>query len=65
MYDDDDELRKTKQQLQSKQVSLFIVLWCVGVFVSAVFFEVKIDLWGFLASSCAACYVACVLSKQG
>jgi hypothetical protein len=65
MYDDDDELRKTKQQLESKQTSLFLVLWCTGIFASVVFFEGNIDSWGFFISSLVACYVAWILSKHG
>jgi hypothetical protein len=63
MNDDDDELKRTKQQLESKQVSLFLVLLCVGIFISAVLFDGRIDSWGFFVSSWVACYIAWVLSK--
>ena len=62
--DDDDELRKAKQQLESKQISLFFVLWSLGIFLVAFLVNGNIDSWGFLAGSLGACWIAWTLAKN-
>jgi hypothetical protein len=65
MNENNDELKKTRQQLESKQISLWLVLWCVGIFFSAFIFNGNIDSWGFIISTWVTCYLAWVLSKHG
>jgi hypothetical protein len=62
--DEDDELRKAKQQLESKQISLFFVLWGLGIFLVTFLVNGNIDSWGFLTGSVVTCWIAWILAKN-
>lgn len=62
--DDGDELRKAKQQLESKQISLFFVLWGLGIFLVSFLVDGNIESWRFLTGSAGSCWIAWILAKN-